>query len=111
QLFELIRDVIPGEKDNAVLINFLKDFINHPRNGLLSLGFVLSMFFSSNAIMGIMRSFDKNYIGFKKRKGLQKRGTALQITMILFLLVLVSTLLLAGQGPVLKWLGIKNHTV
>jgi membrane protein len=110
-LYGLIKDVVPGEKDNSVLINFLKDFINHPRNGLLSLGFILSMFFSSNAIMGIMRSFDKNYIGFKKRSGLQKRGAALQITMVLFILVLASTLLLAGQGAVLKWLGIKSHTI
>jgi membrane protein len=110
-LYGLIRDVVPGEKDNSVLINFLKDFINHPRNGLLSLGFILSMFFSSNAIMGVMRSFDKNYIGFKKRTGLQKRGIALKITMVLFILVLVSILLLVGQGAVLKWLGIKSLTV
>ena len=110
-LYGLIRDVVPGEKDNSVLIGFLTDFINHPRNGLLSLGFVLSMFFSSNAIMGIMRSFDKNYIGFKKRTDLQKRGAALKITMILFVLVLASILLLVGQGAVLKWLGIKSHEV
>jgi membrane protein len=110
-LYSLIRDVVPGEKNNSVLIGFLKDFINHPRNGLLSLGFVLSMFFSSNAIMGIMRSFDKNYIGFKKRTGLQKRGAALKITMILFVLVLASILLLVGQGAVLKVLGIKKHEV
>jgi len=110
-LYGLIRDVVPGEKDNSVLIGFLTDFINHPRNGLLSLGFVLSMFFSSNAIMGIMRSFDKNYIGFKKRSDLQKRGAALKITMILFVLVLASILLLVGQGAVLKWLGIKSHEV
>ncbi len=110
-LFGLIRDVVPGEKDNMVLINFLRDFINHPRTGLLSIGFILSMFFSSNAIMGIMRSFDKNYIGFKKRTGLQKRGAALKITLILFILVLASILLLTGQGVILKWIGIKNHTV
>jgi membrane protein len=110
-MYGLIRDVIPGEKNNSVLISFLHDFIKHPRNGLLSLGFVLSMFFSSNAIMGIMRSFDKNYIGFKKRTELQKRGAALQITLVLFVMVLVSTLLLAGQGAVLKWLGIKNHSL
>ena len=110
-MYGLIRDVVPGEKDNSVLIRFLQDFINHPRNGLLSLGFVLSMFFSSNAIMGIMRSFDKNYIGFKKRTDLQKRGAALKITMILFVLVLVSILLLAGQGAVLKLLGIRSHGV
>ena len=110
-LYSLIRDVVPGEKNNSVLISFLKDFINHPRNGLLSLGFVLSMFFSSNAIMGIMRSFDKNYIGFKKRTDFQKRGVALKITLILFVLVLASTLLLVGQGAVLKWFGIRNHSV
>lgn len=111
QLYGLIRDVIPGEKDHNVLIKFLQDFINKPRNGLLSLGFVLSMFFSSNAMMGIMRSFDKNYIGFKKRTGLQKRGVALKITMILFVLVFASILLLIGQGEVLKIIGIRNATV
>ena len=108
-LYGLIRDVVPGEKNNSILINFLKDFINHPRNGLLSLGFILSMFFSSNAIMGIMRSFDKNYIGFKKRTGLQKRGAALKITMILFVLVLASIFLLVGQSALLKWFHVKNH--
>ncbi|MDZ4808360.1 MAG: YihY/virulence factor BrkB family protein [Bacteroidota bacterium] len=111
QLYGLIRDVIPGEKDHDVLIKFLKDFINKPRNGLLSLGFVLSVYFSSNAMMSIMRSFDKNYIGLKKRTGLQKRGVALKITMIFFVLVFVSVLLLIGQGQVLKVIGIRNATI
>ena len=110
-LYGLIRDVVPGEKDNAILIGFLKDFINNPRTGLLSLGFILSMFFSSNAIMGIMRSFDKNYIGFKKRTEFQKRIAAIRITALLFVLVLASILLLTGQAAVLKWFGIRNHTL
>lgn len=111
EMYGLIKDVIPGEKDSPVLISFLKDFINNPRNGLLSLGFVLSMFFSSNAVMGIMRSFDKNYIGFKKRKGLEKRATALKITMVLFVIVFVSVLLLISRGSVLQWLGIESKIV
>lgn len=111
QLYELIKDVIPGEKDKPVLISFLKDFINNPRNGLLSLGFILSMFFSSNAIMGIMRSFDKNYIGFRKRTDLQKRGIALKITMVLFVLVFISIMLLIAQGSVLEWVGIESPIV
>lgn len=111
ELFGLIRDVIPGEKDHAVLIGFLQDFINNPRNGLLSLGFVLSVFFSSNAMMGIMRSFDKNYIGFRKRSNFHKRLVALRITGVLFLFVVVSILLLIGRGEVLRWLGISNATV
>jgi membrane protein len=108
-LYSLIRDVVPGEKDNSVLIKFLEDFINKPRNGLLSLGFVLSIFFSSNAIMGIMRSFDKNYIGFRKRTGLQSRGVALKLTLILFVIIITGTLLLVMQGAVLKELGVESH--
>jgi len=111
EMFSLIKDVIPGEKDNSVLIKFLEDFINKPRNGLLSLGFLLSLFFSSNAMMGIMRSFDKNYIGFKKRKGLQSRLVAIKITMFLYLFVFASVLLLVARGAVLEWLGITNETV
>jgi membrane protein len=111
ELYALIRDVIPGEKDHENLISFLQDFINKPRSGLLSFSFVLSMFFSSNAMMGIMRSFDQNYIGFRKRKELQKRGVALKITLMLFVLVIVSILLLIGREAVLEWLGIKNEAV
>lgn len=111
ELFVLIKDIIPGEKDNAVLINFLEDFIHNPRNGLLSFGFVLSLFFSSNAMMGIMRSFDKNYIGFKKRKGFQKRLVALKITLMLYFFVFTSILLLVAREAVLTFLGIENKTV
>lgn len=101
-LYSIIREVIPGEKNNSNLIHFLQDFINNPRNGLLSLGFVLSLFFSSNAMMGIQRSFNKNYLGFWKRKGLQKRLSALKITAILYLIVFISVLLMIAQGKVLN---------
>ncbi len=108
QLYGLIRDVVPGEKDNAVLIGFLKDFINNPRTALLSVGFILSMFFSSNAVMGIMRSFDKNYIGFRKRSDFQKRVIALRITMVMFVMVLTAIVLLVARNFVLEWFGIEN---
>jgi membrane protein len=111
ELYDLIRDVVPGQKDNATIIKFLQDFINNPRNGLLSLGFVLSLFFSSNAMMGIMRSFDKNYLGFRKRKDLEKRLVALKITIILFVLMFASILVLIARDVVLKWIGITDPTV
>ena len=109
ELYGLIKDVIPGERDNAILIGFLQDFINNPRNGLLSLGFVLSLYFSSNAMMGIMRSFDKNYVGFTKRKGFHRRMVALKITGLLYLIVFSSLAILIAREVVLKWLGIENE--
>jgi membrane protein len=111
EIFGLIRDVIPGEKDHEVLINFLQDFINNPKTGLLSLGFLLSMFFSSNAMMGIMRSFDKNYIGFRKRTELQKRIVALKITLFLYIIVFVSVILLMSRGFALELLGITDQRI
>lgn len=111
EIFALIRDIVPGQKNNSAIISFLQDIIKHPRNGLLSFGFLVALFYSSNAMMGIMRSFDKNYIGFRKRKGLQRRGMAIKLTVILFLLVMASILILVTQGAVLKWIGIQNLTV
>jgi membrane protein len=108
QLYALIRDVVPGEKNNSAIIKFINDLIKKPKTGLLSIGFLLAMFYSSNAMMGIMRAFDKNYIGFKKRSPLQKRKTALRLTAILFVLMLTSMLLLIMQGSVLRWFGIRS---
>jgi membrane protein len=108
QLYGLIRDVVPGEKNYTPIIDFLDGIIKNERYGLLSLGFVLALFYSSNAMMGIMRAFDKNYPGFKKRSAVERRITALQLTLILFLIMMTSLLLLVMQGVVLKkWIGIK----
>jgi membrane protein len=108
QLYSLIRDLVPGERSQPTLITFLHDFINNPRDELLSIGFILSLYFSSNAVMGIMRSFDKNYIGFKKRKIIQKRLTALKITLVLYVFVFATLLLFIGQGNVLNFLGFEK---
>lgn len=109
QLYSLIRDVIPGEKDNAVIINFLKDFVNQPRNELLSFGLLLAIIFSSNAMMGVLRTFDKNYPGFLKRKMLHQRRVALLLTLIVFFLVFICILLMIAQANVLRWLGVESE--
>ncbi len=111
ELYKLIKDIIPGERNNSVLINFLQDFINNPRNGLLSIGFILSLYFSSNAMMGIMRSFDKNYAGFKKRSNWQRRKAALRLTVLLYVFVMASLVALIAREVVLEWLGIENASL
>jgi membrane protein len=112
QLYELIRDVVPGEADNSAIIGFLEDFTTRQRNDLLSFGFILSLFFSSNAMIGIMRSFNKmEYIGFSKRKPLHIRWVAIKLTLIVYLLIILSVLALVSRGVVLTWLGIENPAV
>ncbi|HMC98522.1 MAG TPA: YhjD/YihY/BrkB family envelope integrity protein, partial [Ferruginibacter sp.] len=108
QIFLLIRDIVPGQKNNAPLIKFLGDILHKPRTGLLSTGFVLAMFFSSNAVLGIMRSFDKQYIGFTKRRSYHQRWAALRLTFILFILFFLCISLLMMQGAVAKLIGLKK---
>ena len=109
QLFSLIRDIIPGEKNNSVIISFLSDFINKPRNELLSFGLVLAILFSSNAMMGLLRTFEKKYPGFNRRKMLQKKKVAMKLTIIVFVLVFACVLLLIAQAKVLRWLGVESE--
>lgn len=111
QLHGLIIDIVPAKVHNANLIKFVDSFIDGSKIGLLSFGLIAALFFASNAMMGLMRSFNKNYIGFEKRKGLHNRWIAIRLTALQFLLVLGCLLMLISQGVVLKWLGIKSAVV
>lgn len=108
QLKTLINAIIPAKQYNTNVINFINGFLEHSRAGLLSFGFILLLFFGSNGMMGLMRSFNKNYIGAEKRTGLKKRWIAIRLTILIMLLLLACLLLLIMQGAVLKWFGITN---
>jgi membrane protein len=109
QLSLIIKDIIPAEGYNKMIINFIDEtFFKTPVFGLLSFGLLLALFFASNAMMGLMRSFNKNYIGFQKRKGLHDRWVAIRLTTLIFGLVLGCLVILITQGAVLKWLGLRS---
>ncbi len=111
QLSTIITDIIPAKEHNTNIISFVNGFLEHPRIGLLSFGFILLLFFGSNGMMGLMRSFNKNYIGAQKRTGLKKRWIAIRLTVLIMSLLLACILLLIMQGAVLKWFGITNVVV
>jgi len=108
ELHSLILDIIPAKIHNQYLIKFVDSFLDDSKIGLLSFGLILALFFASNAMMGLMRSFNKNYIGFEKRKDLHNRWMAIKLTSLIFLLVLGCLILLITQGAVLKSVGIQS---
>ncbi|HUS00945.1 MAG TPA: YihY/virulence factor BrkB family protein [Chitinophagaceae bacterium] len=109
QLHNLIIDMVPAATYNRGLIDFVDFFFKGSKIGILSFGFILLLFFASNAMMGVMRSFNKNYPGFEKRKGLLKRWVAIKLTIILYSLLLVCLVLLFMQSNILKKVvGVKN---
>ncbi|HTC00072.1 MAG TPA: YihY/virulence factor BrkB family protein [Ferruginibacter sp.] len=112
QITFLVKDIVPANGYNQNIINFINDtFFKTPKFGILSTGIILALFFASNAVMGLMRSFNKDYIGFEKRRGFNKRWMAIKLTALLFGLVLACMLLLITQRAVLVWVGIQNVSV
>ena len=109
QLHGLIFDIVPSKLYNRDLIKFVDSFIYDSKIGLLSFGLLFSLFFASNAMMGLIRSFNKKYLGFEKRMGLQKRWMAIKLTIIIFALVLGYFVLLISQGALLKMI-VKNNS-
>ena len=65
QLYELIREVIPGRQNNEPIISFLKDFASNEQGGLLSFGFLLALYFSSNASLPGLHEFYLRFCSIK----------------------------------------------
>lgn len=108
ELHAIITDIVPSKSYNVNLIKFVDSFLDDSKIGLLSFGLILALFFASNAMMGLMRSFNKNYIGFAKRNDFHTRLVAIRLTGLLFLLLFGFLILLISQGAALKFIGIKS---
>lgn len=109
QIKTIITDIIPAKTHNENLLKFVNSFFESSKIGLLSFGFILLIYFASNGMMGLMRSFNKDNIGFSKRTGLHNRWVAIKLTVIIMGLLLACILLLVMQGTVVTWLGLKNN--
>lgn len=114
ELIGVIANISPNEDSRKVISDFLDDFFNKPKTGLLSIGFLLALFYTSNAMMGIIRSFDRSLLDRAKPKFLGKRLRAIKLTIILVLLFIGTAIISAGQGAlfnsIMEKLGIKNET-
>ena len=115
QLLVAVHDILQNNKTYELVRTVIIDVLTTPRSGLLSFSFLAALFFASNAMMGVMRTFDRSFFEERKRRFLYKRWTAIKLTFLLLLLVFVSVLLLTTQGPIKKAfhqkLGLGNDTI
>ena len=102
QLLLLTKDIAPNQNTYLLVSQFLQDFLAKPRVGLLSFGFILALFYSSNAMMGIMRSFNKSLIYNARRNPLQIRWMAIKLTTLVLFMVIGSVIILVTQAELLR---------
>jgi membrane protein len=104
QLLMLTREITPNRNTYQLVSNFLNDFLNKPRGGLLSFGFLVALFYASNAMLGLMRSFNKSLVHYTRRNFLQSRLIAIRLTLIVILLVFGSIIILITQDELLRFI-------
>jgi membrane protein len=113
QLLLITRDVTPNQNTYILVSRFLEDFLDKPRVGLLSFGFALALFYSSNAMIGIMRSFNKSLIYNARRNALQTRWMAIKLTTLVLCFIIGSVIILVTQAEllhnILKAMHISNN--
>ncbi len=113
QLLLLTKDVTPNQNTYVLVSQFLQDFLEKPRVGLLSFGFVLALFYSSNAMLGIMRSFNKSLIYNTRRSVIQARWMAIKLTALVLCIVIGSVIILVTQAELLRdlfhWMHLRRN--
>lgn len=100
QVLALFKDIAP----NSATYFFIKDILDgllDKHVGIFSFGFLLVLFYASNAMMGVIRTFDKS-IEEKKGYFMHQRWRAIRLTLLLIVLVVVSiSLLLLGKNELI----------
>lgn len=96
QLLKITKDLTPNQSTYLFIKDFLDDFFGKQRGGLLSFVILLVLFYSSNAMMGIIRAFD-NSISEKKGWLFHKRWRAIKLTIAMLCFITVTILLLIGH--------------
>ena len=105
-LYEEIKKVVPGESGDLIF-GFVQEITNtnQPRIGLLSFGFLLTLYFSSNGMLAMMQAFDKSYVKtFKRRNFVRKRLIATGLTLTVGLFIVASTAFVILGDFILNWL-------
>jgi len=96
-LMDLLAIVLPP-LTNEITFSTLEDIINNPRGGLLSVGFILALYFSTNGINSLIEAFNASYHVKEVRPLIQQRILSLGLTILLsFMLIIAMGLIIFGK--------------
>ena len=96
-LMELLTVVLPPST-NEITFNTLDDIINNPKSGLLSIGFFLALYFSTNGVNSLIEAFNSSYHIKESRPIIQQRLLSLLLTIILsFIIIIAMGLIIFGE--------------
>ncbi len=119
-ILEFLGGMMPPSIFEAVS-STIEDILSNTRGGLLTLGFIFSLYLATNGMMSLMRAFNACYRTVDKRGAIKTRLIATGLTINLtFVLMLAIILLVVGQFVLdyiithiaeFGWSGISDFTI
>jgi membrane protein len=119
-IITFLNNLLPDSMSPAVT-HTIRDIASNTRGGLLTFGFLFSLYLSTNGMMSLMRAFNACYKTIENRSGLKMRLIATGLTVAMaFVLILAIILLVVGQivldyatGKLsgFEWINLDSYTV
>ena len=103
KLLQLIASVMPDAVYEAIE-KTITEIIKIKHGGLLSLGFVMAMYFSTNGIVSLIQSFNASVNVVETRSWLMQRAVALLLVVILSLLLTIGIALITITQSLMNFL-------
>lgn len=102
-LMKTMQDIIPDRAFQTIQ-STLFDVIKQPHGGLLSLGFVLAMYFSTNGINSLIRAFNQSIHQQETRPWHIQQLVSILLVVIISVIIIVAIGLITIGPPVLRFL-------
>lgn len=107
EIFEFLQGMTPAYAFEAIK-STLSDILKNQQGGLLSLGFVLALYFSTNGINSLIEAFNSYSDAIETRSTWKQKLAALLLTLYTTLLVILSIVLTLVGEIVLNYLRSEN---
>ena len=100
-----IKDLINNEGAYQIIRTTINDIVAIPHSGLLSIGFLLSIYSAMSGVKAMITAFNKSYEHtFHRRNIFQTNWTALKLTLLISVMLIVSLVLIIAQRALFDWL-------
>ncbi|OFY29782.1 MAG: hypothetical protein A2275_10780 [Bacteroidetes bacterium RIFOXYA12_FULL_35_11] len=113
QLFRMLHEFLP-EKAYEKAIVVLSDILNRPRGGLMSVGFLFTLYFATNGISSMINAFNKMNFTKETRSFISLRIISLWLFFVLTIMIVIAIGLIVGSHFLVNFLEKQvflNHSV
>lgn len=101
EIFNVFQRVFPPDTFDAVKTT-IQDVMHNKRQGLLSVGFILAMLFSTNGISAIITNFNQTIHKIEERSFLQQLLVSLGLTIVIAINFIIGIIVIIFSSDVLN---------